>query len=80
MRTVLNNRVCSPPQLIFLPKSPSRRTSQYEDIPDPPSDPHARVVAGHNVLRWRTQPDRAGVFINPFSFRLFWVSHLQRRF
>jgi hypothetical protein len=57
-----------PPSAYFLPESSSRRTSQYEDIPDLPSFPHARLVACHNVFRWRTQLDRAGVLINLFSF------------
>ena len=57
-----------PASAYFLPESSSRGTPQYEDIPDLPSYPHARLVACRNVFRWRTQLDRAGVLINPFSF------------
>ena len=57
-----------PASAYFLPESSSRGTPQYEDIPDLPSYPHARLVACRNVFRWCTQLDRAGVLINVFSF------------
>jgi len=72
MRVVLNNRVCSPPRLISFLRVPL--------VADPPSYPHARVVACHNVFRWRTRPDRPGVPFNIFSFRLMLISELRRRF